>query len=136
MTITLEIAPELENQLNHEAAKVGLDARKYILRTLEERLRQTQDTHALQHLPGETDLLRHINLGLSQATWRRYHELMAKRRAEMLTPDEQTALIAISDQIEEANGRRMVYLIELARLRKMSLGAIMADLGIKPAAYV
>ena len=81
-------------------------------------------------------MLRHINLGLSQATWRRYHELVAKRRAEKLTPEEQTALLAISDQIEEANARRMAYLVELARLRKTSLGAVMADLGIKPATYV
>lgn len=134
MTITIDIAPELESQLMHEAEKVGLDAKRYILRTLEERLRQAQDSTA--PTPDvETDLLRHINLGLSQATWRRYHELVAKRRAEKLTPEEQTALVAISDQIEEANARRMAYLVELARLRKTSLGAVMADLGIKPATY-
>jgi hypothetical protein len=45
-------------------------------------------------------------------------------------------LIEISDQIEQANARRIQYLIELATLRGTSLEAVMQDLGIEALAYV
>lgn len=83
----------------------------------------------------ETELLQEINRGLSQQDWQRYRELVARRRAETLTPAEQTALIVLMDQIEEANARRIEHLIELARLRGTSLEALMDALGIKAPAY-
>ncbi len=84
----------------------------------------------------ETELLQEINRGLSQEDWQRYRELVANRRAEALTPAEQTALIALTDQIEEANVRRIEGLAELARLRGTSLEMLMDKLGIKAPAYV
>ncbi|MCW5850243.1 MAG: hypothetical protein KIT87_09180 [Anaerolineae bacterium] len=113
MTITLELTPELEAQLRAEAKRAGLDESEYVLHTLEERLRLARQAVPLS--PRETELLQHINLGLSEASWQRYHELIAKRRAETLTPVEQQELIGLSDQIEEANVRRIEALIELAR---------------------
>jgi wyosine [tRNA(Phe)-imidazoG37] synthetase (radical SAM superfamily) len=101
----------------------------------EEGLRQKQKRTALSLSSHETELLREINRGLSQEDWQRYHELVAKRRAETLTPEEQTALIALTDQIEEANVRRIERLIELARLRNTSLEALMDKLGITAPAY-
>lgn len=68
--------------------------------------------------------------------WEHYHALLAKRRAETLTPQEQATLIEISDQIEQANARRIQYLIELASLRGTSLEAVMQELGIEVPAYV
>lgn len=79
----------------------------------------------------EADLLQQINLGISPATWQRYEELKAKRRALTLTDDEHAELIAISDQIEIANARRIGALIQLADLRQTSLEALMAKLGIQ-----
>lgn len=84
----------------------------------------------------ETTLLQKINQGLPLATWQRYHELVAKRRAETPTPEEHAGLIALSNQIEEAHARRMEYLVELARLRQISLEALMEQLGIKTPEYV
>jgi hypothetical protein len=84
----------------------------------------------------ETELLQKINLGLSEQQWRRYRELIAKRRAETLAAEEQRELIALSDQIEQANARRMENLIALAKLRQVSLETQMNELGIKPYAYV
>lgn len=135
MTMTIDLAPELERQLRHEAAKVGLDASEYIVQTLEERLcRSRQKAPPLS--PVETQLLQQINLGLSQDDWHRYHTLMAKRRTETLTPDEHAALIAFSDQIEAANTRRMTALVELARLRQTSLKALMHELRLQTPAHV
>jgi hypothetical protein len=58
-----------------------------------------------------------LNQGLPPEMWQRYHELLVKRRTETLTPDEQAALIALSDHIEALNARRMARLVELVRLR-------------------
>ncbi len=129
MTITLELTPELETQLRAEAKRAGLDESEYVLHTLQERLRLARQAAPLS--PVETELLQHINLGLSEASWQRYHELIARRRAETLTLSEQQELIGLSDQIEEANVRRIEALIELARRRGMPLEALMRQLGIK-----
>ncbi len=84
----------------------------------------------------EAELLQKINLGLSEQQWQRYRELIAKRRAETLAAEEQKELVTLSDQIEQANARRMENLIELAKLRQVSLESQMSELGIKPYAYV
>ena len=76
-----------------------------------------------------------INRSLSQIEWERYDQLLAKRHAETLTPDEIDELIALSDQIEAANVRRIKYLAELSRLRGTTIGALIDELGIKPKAH-
>jgi hypothetical protein len=130
---TLEIAPELEATLRREAAKQGLDARDYILSTLRERLAWIS---MAPRLPvAEAALLQEINRGLSAESWQRYSMLKEKRRAETLTPEEQAELISFSDQMEELNVQRMERLIQLARLRNVSVDALMDELGIKSPPY-
>jgi hypothetical protein len=43
-----------------------------------------------------------------------YRDFIQQRDAEALSADEQTELIAVSDQIEEANARRIECLVQLA----------------------
>ncbi|HEY9651844.1 MAG TPA: hypothetical protein V6C95_14350 [Coleofasciculaceae cyanobacterium] len=130
VTITLELAPELEQQLRNEAAKQGIEPSRYIVNALKERLRPSvREVSRLSK--AEADLLQNINLGLPPEMWEHYHALIAKRRAETLTIEEQATLIEISDQIEQANARRIQYLIELANLRGTSLEAVMQELGIR-----
>ena len=71
------------------------------------------------------------HLGIAPATWRRYDELKAKRRAAMLSEAEHAELIAIGDQVEIVNARRIVDLIQLASLRNTTLDALMDELGIR-----
>jgi len=66
----------------------------------------------------------------SEDVWRRYNDLVAKRRAGDLSPDEHAELVGLSDQVEEANARRVGRLVELARLRGISPSALLSDLGI------
>jgi hypothetical protein len=134
MLITLEIAPELEQQLRQEAARAGLAPDAYILQAVQERLMQMSHRHPStpRLSPEEARLLAKINLGLSPAEWERYHTLAARRKAETLTPDEQTELIALSDRLEEANARRIGYLAELAQVRHTTLEAVMHALGLTP----
>jgi hypothetical protein len=89
---------------------------------------------ALSHK--EAELLQKINIGLSETQWQRYHSLIAKRRSESLTQDELVELISLSDQVEQANARRIANLIELARLRNSTLERVMQELGIHPSDHV
>ncbi|MFQ5342169.1 MAG: hypothetical protein ACE5F6_11555 [Anaerolineae bacterium] len=135
MTITLELPPEVATRLRKEAKKANLDPDAFIAKTLREHLRQVQTQPPHLSKP-ESELLQKINLGLSQEEWQHYHELIAKRRAETLASGEQEELIALSDRIEEANARRMAYLVRLARLRQTSLESVMEQLGIRAPEYV
>lgn len=93
-------------------------------------LQARRRSHTLAHR--EAALLQQINLGIAPTTWQRYDALKAKRRTATLTGAEHRELIAISEQIEIANARRVAALIQLAQLRHTSLEDLMAQLGIQP----
>lgn len=135
MSIIIDLPAEFESELREQAKKVNLDPDTYIFEALQEHLRRRQ--HQPPHLSeAESELLQQINIGLSQEEWRRYHELVARRRAEKLDKYEQQELIGLSDRIEKANARRMQALVDLAQLRQTSLQAVMKELGIKQPSYV
>ena len=83
----------------------------------------------------EAELLLKINQGVPPEVQKRYNELIAKRRAESLSPDEYDELLRLTDQVENLEARRMEYLAELARLRQTSLTKLMENLGIRPPVY-
>ena len=83
----------------------------------------------------ESELLLKINQGASPDVQKRYGKLIAKRRAETLTPDEYDELLRLTEQTEALEARRVEYLAELARLRNTTLAALMKDLGIRKPAY-
>ena len=136
MHVTIDLTPELAAQLHEAAAHEGLETHAYIVHTLAEHMRQAQPGGVPCLNETETRLLEQINTGLPQEAWQRYHALLAKRRDERLTPEEHAALIALSDQIEELNARRLECLVALARLRHTSLEALMQQLGLQTPPYV
>jgi hypothetical protein len=83
----------------------------------------------------ESELLLKINRGAPPDAQNRYGELIAKRRAETLTPDEHNELLRLTEQMEAMQARRIEYLAKLARLRHTTLTALMKDLGIRKPAY-
>jgi hypothetical protein len=83
----------------------------------------------------ESELLLRINQGLSPDTWQQYEELKQKRREETLTEPEYQTLIVLSNQVEEANAKRVESLAKLAVLRNISLDKLMADLQITLQTY-
>jgi hypothetical protein len=128
--MTLELAPELEAALRALAETEGVEPERYALRLVQEGVRH--HTACPVRLPREEAiLLEQLNQGLAPEMWQRYHELIAKRRAETLTPDEQATLIRMSDEIEAWNVRRLSLLIELARLRNLPVPKLMEDLGLR-----
>lgn len=127
MALTLNLTQELQTELRHEAAREGLDEAGYILRALNDRLR-----FAKSRTPRpEAELLSRINRGVTQEQWLQYQDLVEKRQAEDLTPEQHTALMALTHQIEEVHAQRFEALGELARLRGASLEGLMQELGIK-----
>jgi thymidylate kinase len=127
-TITLNLSPELEQKLLNEAAKEGIEPDCYIVNALQEHL---QSQHMLEKKT-ESDLLEQINIGFSAETWAKYHNLIAKRHAETLSPEEHEDLIQLSDRLEKLNVTRIQALIQLANLREQPLSDLMQNLGIRP----
>jgi hypothetical protein len=60
-----------------------------------------------------------------------YRYLKDRRRAEVLTESERQELIAITDRLERLNATRIEKLLELARLRGVTLDQVMNQLGIR-----
>jgi hypothetical protein len=83
----------------------------------------------------ESELLLRINQGLSADVWQQYEELKQKRQMENLTAAEHQTLIELSNQIEEANAKRIESLAKLAVLRNISIETLMADLQITQQTY-
>ncbi len=131
MTIHLNMSSELEQRLEKTARQLGLTPDIYILRLLQKDLQ----SHALpaRLSPEESELLRQINTSLSEIEWEHYRILLAKRDAEALTEKEHAELIALSDQIEEANVRRLKAVAELAHLRKTTVPQLVETLGLSSA---
>jgi iron-sulfur cluster repair protein YtfE (RIC family) len=75
---------------------------------------QRQGPHLNQE---ETTLLRQINEGISVEAQRRIDELVAKRQAETITPEELAELSRITEQIEHRDAQRLAALDALAHLR-------------------
>lgn len=133
MTLTIDLTPELEAQLRAEAASKGVDASTFVVRALEKQLQRKSNQRVPSTLSQEESaLLQQINQGLPETVWQEYHDLVAKRRSEILTPEEHTRLIALSDSIEEAHAVRMAHVAELARWRQVPLKTLMGQLGLKP----
>jgi hypothetical protein len=114
-------------------------ARKLSLSELEKFVSQVIALQAQRRAPSlpkaESELLLKINQGIPEDVWKRYNDLITKRRAETLTPDEYDELLRLTDQIEALNVRRIEYLSELASLRKTSLSNLMEQLGIRTPPY-
>jgi hypothetical protein len=134
VTITIDLAPELEQQIRVAAAQRGLAPAVYIAETLRQQMHQTTNTavDAPRVSPRETELLLIIQASLSSIAWERYHTLIAQRQAETLTVDEHQELIALTDAIETANVARLQAVAKLAQLRHTPLTALLLELGLTP----
>lgn len=127
MSLTLD--PEIETQVRREAARRGVSPQDFLRGTLDFALSPDPGPAALS----ATELQIRICEGFTEAFWQTYRSLLQKRAAGTLTPEEQQQLIALSDEIEERDGQRLVYLTELARRRSVPVRTLMQQLGLRPA---
>jgi hypothetical protein len=131
MSLTIELPTSIEQQFRQEATSKGLSLDRYLVQVLNQ-VAQLSQKSIPQKQPSEAELLKKINLGISDAEWAVYKNLINLRREERLTEQDYEQLVALGDKIENANTQRLQYLFALAQLRGVSLPHLMADLGIKP----
>ena len=84
----------------------------------------------------EAELLQKANQSIPAEIQRRYDALIAKRKAETLTPEEYAELLRLTDRVENLAAQRVTYLTELAQLRHTTLSELMRQLGIRSPDYV
>ena len=92
-------------------------------------------TQAIRLTASESELLLQINHGLPAPLAARYRELLGKRRNQILTREELDELLTLTEQVERLEAQRLVALVELARLRQITLPQLMAHLGIQAPAH-
>jgi hypothetical protein len=136
MNITIELTPELERQVRERARAAGVAAEDYVRNALAQQLKETSSNSPPCLSLEESRLLVEINQGLPEEAWRRYQQLVSKRQAATLTTDEHEDLKLLTDEIETANAKRLAKLVALARLRQVSLDALMEELGIRDPGHV
>ena len=83
----------------------------------------------------ETELLQKINQGLPVEARKRYEELNDKLHEETITPEEHRELLQLVDRLELADAERLQHLIELARIRNVSVDTLMRQLDIHRPVY-
>jgi len=125
MSLSLELPPELEERLRQQAARAGLNPQAWAVKTLENQL-----VEASPQKMSETDLLLEATRGLPESVWQRYNELIDLRRAEQLTPDAHVELKELTSLVEGAHARRLEFVAELARRRRVALRQMMDELGL------
>jgi len=83
----------------------------------------------------EAELLQKINQGLPIEVRKRYAELNDRLHEETITPEEHEELLQLVDRVELADAERLRHLIELARIRNVSVDTLMSQLDIHRPAY-
>lgn len=84
----------------------------------------------------ESELFQNINSGLPADLKKRYEVFRKKLIDETLSEKEHTELLALVEKIEKFDVERMKNLIELAKLRNITLNELSRQLGLKPGVYV
>jgi hypothetical protein len=81
------------------------------------------------HLPErESQLLMKINKAIPAVLQNRYNYLLSKNREETITTFEHEELLKVIEKVETKNAERLENLIELSRIRNMSMDALMRQL--------
>jgi hypothetical protein len=81
------------------------------------------------HLPErESQLFMKINKAIPAVLQNRYNHLLSKNREETITPLEHEELLKVIEKVETKNAERLENLIELSRIRNMSMDALMRQL--------
>lgn len=83
----------------------------------------------------ESELFAKINQPLSPNTRQLYHQQIAKRRAGSLTEKECEELLRLTDEVEKSDAERLRCLVELARIRNLSVDELMNQMGIQAPPY-
>lgn len=118
-----------ENLLN---AVVRLPAKEFE-RFFEQAKRLRQNPTNSHWTKSEIELIRNLNnCVLSSEKQSRFDKLVKKRRAEKITESELAELIALNNESESLNFKRIEILAKLAAAKNKTLQEIMDELEIRP----
>lgn len=129
MSLVLHINPSLEKRVRQNALKKGVDLGQFIVQFLELNFPEEKPKPPVVSKK-ESLLLEEINSFIPVETWERYHFLRAKRTNETISTSESAEYDAINQQIEAATVKRLTLLIELSKIRNISLDELMQQLGL------
>lgn len=128
--------PTFQIEANLSSEHLLNAARKMSRRELSQFIEQVLALRARHEAPvlpsAESELLLKINQPVSADLQHRYEELIARRDERTLSPEEHQELLRLTDQVELLEAERVRHLIELARLRNVSLDELMRQLGMEP----
>jgi hypothetical protein len=109
---------------------------KLNLKELDAIVQQAMEVRASKFTPtlssNESKLFAQINETLPEAIRHRKLALTRKRKNLTLTKAEHQELLRLTQAAERLDVKRLSALTKLARLRQLSVRALMKDLGIKP----
>ncbi|MBC7807857.1 MAG: hypothetical protein H7145_17120 [Akkermansiaceae bacterium] len=132
MPITLELSPDLENDLRIEATRrnVGVEklASDYFSRSWRSRHRKRSPLDILT--PGEQEVIEKLNAELTREFWHRYKELERKISDADFSEAEREEALEMSRRSEAWNVRRITAIDEMARRRGMKWDELMRQLKI------
>lgn len=77
-------------------------------------------------------LLHELKEDFSDIWWQRYRDLVGKRQAETLTPEEHRELTALTDTLEEVSVWRARALGKVANLLEMRVEQLVDLAGVQP----
>ena len=129
MSVVLQINPSLEKRVRQNALKKGVDLGQFIVQFLELNFPEENPKPPVISKK-ESLLLEEINSFIPVETWERYHFLRAKRKNETISTSESAEYDTINQLIEAATVKRLTLLIELSKIRKISLDELMQQLGL------
>ncbi len=124
------------NKTEVSSDKLLEEARQLSLPELEKFVAQVIALQAHRKAPrlpeSEANLLKIITCPVPEEIRTRYRELVASRQSLAITEEEYSELLALTDQIELGDARRVEAIGALAALRNTTIDALMDSLGIRP----
>jgi len=123
MSITVQLGLEVESKLKRISHQKGVGLEDFVAELIKNHVENSQTE--------EEELLEKIHQGISIEEWNKYRFLKEKRITGTLTKLEQETLVEIYNKIEEVNAERMLYLVQLSKLKNIPIRDLMKDLGIK-----
>lgn len=132
--------PTIQIEANLSFEQLLNAARQMSYRELQHFVEQVLILRAQHDAPtfpvAESEMLLKINQPISTGLQHRYDELIARRDERTLTAEEYSELLHLTDQVESLEAERVKHLIELAKLRQVSLDEVMRQLGLQPLSHV
>jgi hypothetical protein len=129
MSLTIQLPITTEHYLRESATREGMPLERYISQLLT--ATSISKTPKKQKPLTEGELLKHSQLAIQTADLEEYHRLRTLFKTDKITENERESLIQLNDLIEIAHAKRMNYVLQLAKLRNISLEKAMSDLEIK-----